>query len=89
MTVCTIRLGDTALRYAPNNGINGTVARLPQAGALFHLAGDGVVTNGIFRWRLGMIRGDAAQTTATNGTRWDGRMMWVATSQLTQNSACQ
>ena len=87
--VCNIVRGDTALRHAPNNGINGTVARLPNSGGSFHLIDNRVVTNGGFRWRLGTIRGTNGQVTATNGTFWGHRIMWVATSQLTNNSTCQ
>lgn len=79
--VCRIDVGDTALRHAPGNGISGSVARIPR-GANFHLAGDNAVTNGGFRWRLGEIRGTATNTRASNGTNWNVRLMWVATSQL-------
>ena len=87
--VCRIRLGDTALRHAPGNGVSGSVARIP-SGADFHLAGDATVTNGGFRWRLGVIRGNGTNTRSTlDGTLWNGRMMWIATTQLTDNATCR
>lgn len=90
-----IRFGNTSVRHNPSIGIRGTAARLNNANARFHLTGDARIDNGGFTWRLGFIQAYGVagrpwdwttQVTADNGfnyTNVNGRLMWIATSQLT------
>jgi hypothetical protein len=84
---CNIVLSGTVVRHSASAGAAGSVATLP-AGATFQPSGDARVQNASWTWILGTITGTAAQTTATNGTNWNGRLMWIATSQLTNTAIC-
>lgn len=78
---CEIAVRDTALRHAPGNNWVSNY-RLQNTGATFTLTGDAPVISGGFRWRLGVITGTAAETRDGQGRSWNGRMMWVAHTQL-------
>jgi len=86
---CIVDLGNTSLRHDPGLGISGTVARIPR-GAVFHPIGESTVQNGGFTWVLGILDGNATQTTGTpdNGhTRrnFNNGLVWIASSQLRWN----
>lgn len=80
---CTIRLGDTAIRHAPAaSSVAG--ARLP-SGAHFYPTGDTNGSGSNHTWRLGILiapGNNVSRTTASNGSGWNGRLVWIATSQL-------